>query len=59
MFLGEGIDKLVRPILPEIIHMENAIVSFSNWPWWLGVLIIGVGLHLAKNFGAEVFLEEA
>jgi membrane protease YdiL (CAAX protease family) len=56
VFLGEGIDKLVRPILPEIIHMENAIVSFSNWPWWLGVLIIGVGPALGEELWCRGFL---
>lgn len=56
VFLGEGIDKLVRPVLPEIIHMENAIVSFSNWPWWLGVMIIGAGPALGEELWCRGFL---
>lgn len=56
VFLGEGVDRLVRPYLPEIIHMENAIVSFSNWPWWLGVLIIGVGPALGEELWCRGFI---
>ncbi|MSR31067.1 MAG: CPBP family intramembrane metalloprotease [Gemmataceae bacterium] len=56
VFLGEGMDKLVRPYLPEIIHMEKAVGSFSHWPWWLGVSIIGIGPALGEELWCRGFL---
>jgi len=56
VFLGEGVDRFVCPYLPVIIPMENAIVSFSNWPWWLGVLIIGVGPALGEELWCRGFI---
>ena len=56
VFLGEGIDRLVRPYLPQIIPMENAIAGFSHWPWWLGVLIIGFGPGIGEELWCRGFL---
>lgn len=56
VFLGEGIDRLVRPYLPQVIPMENAISSFSHWPWWLGVMIIGFGPGIGEELWCRGFL---
>lgn len=56
VFLGEGIDRVVRPYLPQIIPMENAIAGFSHWPWRLGVLIIGFGPGIGEELWCRGFL---
>ena len=50
------VDAVAKKYLPEFIKLEDAMRAFSYWPWWLAVLIIGVGPALGEELMCRAFL---
>lgn len=56
MFLAVGIDGVAKRYLPSLIDLESTMTLFANWPWPIGVLIIGVGPGIGEELWCRGFL---
>jgi membrane protease YdiL (CAAX protease family) len=56
MFLAIGIDAVAKQYVRSIFDLESVTRVFSDWPWPLGVLIIGVGPGIGEELWCRGFL---
>jgi len=54
--IGMGVDALAKQVLPSVFSLEEAMALFGQWPWPLGVLIIGVGPGIGEELWCRGFL---
>jgi uncharacterized protein len=54
--LGGGVDELVKQFLPSLIDLEGFVKAFGQLPWWLGVLVVGLGPAFAEELFCRGFL---
>lgn len=47
--IATGIDGLAKSVLPSLIDMEAMVGMFGQWPWPLGVLVIGFGPGIGEE----------
>jgi membrane protease YdiL (CAAX protease family) len=51
-----GLDNLVKQVVPGLFDYEKMIRLFGDWPWPLGVLIIGLGPGIGEELWCRGFL---
>lgn len=55
-FLAEGLSLLARHYIPQIPREGEASSMLSPWPWWSGVLVIGLGPAIGEELFCRGFL---
>jgi len=53
---AEGLVHLIRSWVPHIAGESELQGIFSSWPWWLGVLVIGLGPGIGEELWCRGFL---
>src|SRR5262249_50635682 len=57
MMLGDALVEGAKVYLPSPSWgMEEAMKAMQSWPWWLGVVLIGVGPALNEELFFRAFL---
>jgi membrane protease YdiL (CAAX protease family) len=57
MLVGQGADEIAQKLrLPTLVNLEDFMVTFSHWPWWLGILLIGFGPGISEELWCRAFL---
>jgi membrane protease YdiL (CAAX protease family) len=57
VIVGAGMAELARLLhIPHLIDIGKALDSTKYWPWWLGVLIIGLGPGIGEELWCRAFL---
>jgi membrane protease YdiL (CAAX protease family) len=56
MVLGDVVHQLVSAVVPGFHAAEEAMKDVSDWPWWLAVLVIGLGPALGEELWCRGFL---
>lgn len=55
-FLAEGLSHLANDYFQKIHYESEVSKMFAPWPWWAGVLIIGLGPALGEEIFCRGFL---
>ncbi len=55
-FLAEGLSLLARQYVPQIPREGEAAAMLAPWPWWAGVLVIGLGPAIGEELFCRGFL---
>jgi membrane protease YdiL (CAAX protease family) len=58
MIFVNGLDQFVKSYipLPSLVDLETVGHLFQHWPWWFGVLVIGLGPGLGEELWCRGFL---
>lgn len=62
MVLGEGTYQLAKTVIPSLAQLgnvpdtEQGLKATIQWPWWLAVLLIGVGPGVGEELFCRGFL---
>src|SRR5262249_53237742 len=56
VLLATVVDAVAKQYLPEFMKLDDVMKGISYWPWWLGVLIIGVGPGIGEELWCRAFL---
>jgi membrane protease YdiL (CAAX protease family) len=56
MVLTRGVDGLAHQVLPEVIHLDETTKLFGEWPWYLGVLVVGLGPGITEELWFRGFI---
>lgn len=55
-FLAEGLSLLARHYIPQIPREGEGASMLAPWPWWAGVLVIGLGPAIGEELFCRGFL---
>jgi len=55
-FLAEGLVHLIRGLIPHVAGESELKGILAPWPWWLAVLIIGLGPGIGEELWCRGFL---
>jgi membrane protease YdiL (CAAX protease family) len=55
-FLAEGLSLLARHYIPQIPREGEAASMLAPWPWWSGILVIGLGPAIGEELFCRGFL---
>jgi membrane protease YdiL (CAAX protease family) len=56
MFISVGVDGLAKQVLPSLVDFDQTVRMFGQWPWAMGVLVIGLGPGISEELWFRGFL---
>jgi membrane protease YdiL (CAAX protease family) len=56
MVVATGVDGLAKLVLPRLFDVDGSMAMMAAWPWYIGVLLVGLGPGIGEELWFRAFI---